>query len=97
MSARLLAIPIIWNHLESYRFYYANVLAREVCQVEFSQTGGRYLGDGLVVRGKYLASARDKKLISILRNEFDKRSRETNAHELSCHRNHTKKQTCTLD
>ena len=36
----------------------------------FSPTGSRYLEDGLVVPGKYLASAEDKKLIAILKNEL---------------------------
>ena len=48
-----------------------------------------------VVPGKYLASAIDKTLITILKNKLDKKSRETNAHELFCHRNHNEKQTCT--
>ena len=32
-------------------------LARKGCHLEFSPTGSRYLEDGLVVPGKYLASA----------------------------------------
>ena len=48
-----------------------------------------------MVPGIYLASARDKQLITILKNELDKKSRETNAHELSCHRN-KKKETCAF-
>ena len=39
-----------------------------------SPTGGRYLEDGLVVPGKHLASARDKQLITILKNELDKKA-----------------------
>ena len=39
-----------------------------------SPTGGRYLEDGLVVPGKYLASARDKQLITILKNKLDKKA-----------------------
>ena len=37
-------------------------------------TGSRYLEDGLVVPGKYLASAEDKKLIAILKKELDKKA-----------------------
>ena len=53
-----------------------------------SPTGGRYLEDGLVVPGKHLVSPRDKQLIT---------SRETDAHELSCHRKHDKKKLGLLD
>ena len=43
-----------------------------------------------MVPGKYLASVRDKELITILKNELDKKE-NTNAHALNCHRNHNKK------
>ena len=39
-----------------------------------SPTGGRYLEDGLVVPGKNLASARDKQLITTLKNKLDKKA-----------------------
>ena len=39
-----------------------------------SSTEGRYLEDGLVVPGKHLVSARDKQLITILKNELDKKA-----------------------
>ena len=39
-----------------------------------SPAGGRYLEDGLVVPGKYLTSARDKQLITILKNKLDKKA-----------------------
>ena len=38
-----------------------------------SPIGERYLEDGLVVPGKHLASARDKQLITILKNKLDKK------------------------
>ena len=50
------------------------VLAWEGCQLEFSPTEGRYLEDGLLVPGKHLASAKDKQLIIILKNELDKKA-----------------------
>ena len=37
-------------------------------------TGGRYFEDGLLVPGKHLASARDKQLITILKNEPEKKA-----------------------
>ena len=43
----------------------------------------------------YLASVEDKKLIAILKKELDKKA--TFAHEHHCQRNHTKKQTGTVD
>ena len=57
----------------------------------FFPTGGRYVEDGPAVPGNYLVSARDRKLTTILKNELDKKSRETNANEFLCHRNHNKK------
>ena len=50
-------------------FLLCKFLAWEGCQLEFSPTGGGYSEDGLVVPGKYLASARDKKLYTVLRIE----------------------------
>ena len=50
------------------------ILAREGCQLKFSPTGGGYLGDGLMVHGKDLASAKDKQLITILKNELVKKA-----------------------
>ena len=40
-----------------------------------SPTRGRYSEDGLVVPGKHLTSARDKQLVTILKNKLDKKSR----------------------
>ena len=48
--------------------------ARKGCHLKFSPTGSRYLEDGLVVPGKYLASAEDKKLIAILKKKLDKKA-----------------------
>ena len=59
--------------LQSYHFYYAN-FTRKGCHLKFSPTGSRYLEDELVVPGKYLASAEDKKLIAILKKELDKKA-----------------------
>ena len=39
-----------------------------------SPTGRRCLEDGLLVPGKHLASARDKQLITILKNKLDKKA-----------------------
>ena len=50
------------------------VLAWEGCQLEFCPTGGRYLKNGLVVPGKHLASARDKQLITISKNELNRKT-----------------------
>ena len=36
----------------------------------------RYLEDGLLVSGKHLASVRDKQLITILKNQLDKKQRD---------------------
>ena len=47
--------------------------------------------DGPVLPGNYLVSARDRKLTIVLKNELDKKSRETNAHEFLCHINHNRK------
>ena len=44
-----------------------------------------------MVPDEYLVSAKDKMLITILKNEIDKKAeRLILAHELSCHRNHNK-------
>ena len=55
-------------------FLLCKFLARKGCHLKFSPTGSRYLEDGLVVPGKYLASAEDKKLIAILKKELDKKA-----------------------
>ena len=67
-----------------------------------SPTGLTYWEDGLVVPGKHLASARDKQLIAILKNELDKKAERLMhmnlvVHELSCHKNHTKKKLALLN
>ena len=49
-------------------------LARKGCHLRYSPTGSRYLEDGLVVPGKYLASAEAKILIAILKKELDKKT-----------------------
>ena len=55
-------------------FLLCKFLARKGCHLKFSPTGSRYLEDGLVVPGKYLASAEDKKLIAILKKELDNKA-----------------------
>ena len=56
-------------------FLLCKFLAQKGCHLKFSPTGSRYLEDGLVVvPGKYLASAEDKKLTAILKKELDKKS-----------------------
>ena len=52
-------------------FLLCKFLARKGCHLKFSPTGSRYLEDGLVVPGKYLASA---KVIAILKKELDKKA-----------------------
>ena len=55
-------------------FLLCKLLARKGCHLEFSPTGSRYLGDGLVVPGRYLASAEDRKLIAVSKNGHDKKA-----------------------
>ena len=63
-----------------------------------SPTGGRYLEDVLVVPGKHLASARDKQLITILKNKLDKKAeRLIHMNLASCHRNQDEKKLALLD
>ena len=50
------------------------ILAWKGCQLKFSPTGGGYLEDGLMVPCKRLASAKDKQLIAILKNELVKKA-----------------------
>ena len=55
-------------------FLLCKFLARKGCHLEFSPTGSRYLEDELVVPGKYLASAEDRRLVATLKNELGKRA-----------------------
>ena len=54
-------------------FLLCKFLSREGCSLEFSPTGARFLEDGLVVPGRYTALSNDKKMVTILHRELERK------------------------
>ena len=54
-------------------FLLLKFLSREGCSLEFSSTGERFLEDGLVVPGRYTALSNDKKMVTILHRELERK------------------------
>ena len=54
-------------------FLLCKFLSREGCSLEFSPTGARFLEDGVVVPGRYTALSNDKKMVTILHRELERK------------------------
>ena len=54
-------------------FLLCTFLSREGCSLEFSPAGARFLEDGLVVAGRYTALSNDKKMVTILHRELERK------------------------
>ena len=48
-------------------------MVKVVHSLEFSPTGARFLEDGLVVPGRYTALSNDKKTVTILHRELERK------------------------
>ena len=54
-------------------FLLCKFLSREGCSLEFSPTGAKFLEDGLMVPGRYTALSNDKKMVTILHRELERK------------------------
>ena len=71
-------------------FLLCKFLSREGCSLEFSPTGARFLEDGLVVPGRYTALSNDKKMVTILHRELERKVEKVNHMKLVVMRPKTK-------
>ena len=65
-------------------------LSREGCSLEFSPTGARFLEDRLVVPGRYTALSNDKKMVTILHRELERKVEKVKHMKLEVMRPKTK-------
>ena len=65
-------------------------LSREGCNLEFSPTGARFLEDRLVVPGRYTALSNDKKMVTILHRELERKVEKVKHMKLEVMRPKTK-------
>ena len=54
-------------------FLLCKFLSREGCSLEFSPTGARFLKDGFLVPGRYTALSNNKKMVTILHRELERK------------------------
>ena len=71
-------------------FLLCKFLSREGCSLEFSPTGARFLEDGLVVPGRYTALSNDKKMVTILHRELERKVEKVKHMKLEVMRPKTK-------
>ena len=71
-------------------FLLCKFLSREGCSLEFSPTGARFLEDGLVVPGRYTALSNDKKIVTILHRELERKVEKVKHMKLEVMRPKTK-------
>ena len=74
-------------------FLLCKFLSREGCSLEFSPTGARFLEDGLVVPGRYTALSNDKKMLTILHRELERKVEKVKHMKLEVMRPKTKNNT----
>ena len=71
-------------------FLLCKFLSREGCSLEFSPTGARFLEDGVVVPGRYTALSNDKKMVTILLRELERKVEKVKHMKLEVMRPKTK-------
>ena len=71
-------------------FLLCKFLSREGCSLEFSPTGARFLEDGVVVPGRYTALSNDKKMVTILHRELERKVEKVKHMKLEVMRPKTK-------
>ena len=71
-------------------FLLSKFSSREGCSLEFSPTGARFLEYGLVVSGRYTAFSNDKKMVTILHRELERKVEKVKHMKLEVTRQNTK-------